>query len=57
MCACGCLLLLVVAGGIAWAILHGLWFAAVLILAVTLAVGWFGRKTFQRPKPPSAGPS
>jgi hypothetical protein len=57
MCACGCLLLLIVAGGIAWAVMHGLLWLGILIFAVTAAVGWFGRNTFTRPKPPTSKPS
>jgi len=46
MCACGCLLLLVVAAGIAWCILQGLWVIAVLIAVAVAVLGWFSRKLF-----------
>ena len=52
MCACGCLLLLFVAGGIAWAAIHGLWLVAFLIVAASAAIVWFGQKNFRKPKKP-----
>jgi hypothetical protein len=57
MCACGCFLLLAVAAGIAWAVIHGLWPVAALILIVSLVLGWFGQKKIRRPNPPGAKPS
>jgi membrane protein implicated in regulation of membrane protease activity len=50
MCACGCLLLLIVAAGAVWAILHGLWPVAVLLALASAAAAWFGSKSFRQKK-------
>ena len=44
MCGCGCLLLIAVAGGLVYCLLHGLWIVAALLIAAAAAAGWFGRK-------------
>jgi hypothetical protein len=52
MCACGCFLLVAVAAGVGFLILHGLWWAAALLLIVSAVIGWFGAKASGwRPKP------
>ena len=45
MCACGCFLLIAIAAGLAWAIMHQLWWAVLAIVVFCGFVGWFGRKT------------
>jgi len=44
MCACGCFILLAVVAALVYSVMHGLWMAAVAVLAFSLIVGWFGRK-------------
>jgi hypothetical protein len=52
VCACGCFFLAVVACGLVYCALHGMWFLFVLILLISAAVGWFGRKAADwRPAP------
>jgi hypothetical protein len=51
MCACGCFLLLAIAGALVYTIMHGLWLAAAGVIVFTAAVGWFGRKAMQARRP------
>jgi hypothetical protein len=44
MCACGCFLLVAIVAGLAYAVIHGLWLAAISIVIFALVIGWFGRK-------------
>ena len=47
MCACGCLLILGLAGALAFCIMHGLWIVAAGVVALGALVGWLGFKTMQ----------
>ena len=44
MCACGCFVLVAAVGGLAYCYMHGLWLPFAAILAVTVAIGIFGKK-------------
>jgi membrane protein implicated in regulation of membrane protease activity len=53
MCACGCFLLVAIAGALVYCVMHGLWLAAAGVVALTVAIAWFGRKAMQaRSNPP-----
>jgi hypothetical protein len=54
VCACGCFLLVGVAGAVAFCISKGLWIPAVIILVAAGIAGWFGAKYSNwRPTPRS----
>ncbi len=44
MCACGCFLMVAVIAGIAYCVVHGLWWLAVVIVAAAAVMGWFSKK-------------
>jgi hypothetical protein len=44
MCACGCFLIVGVAAGIAYCVIHALWLPAGLIVAAAALTGWFAKK-------------
>ena len=56
MCACGCLLVLGLAGALAFCIMHGLFVAAAGVVAVGCLVGWLGYKAM-RDKPQGKTPN
>jgi len=50
MCACGCLLIIGLAGAMAFCIMHALWLPAVGVVALACLVGWLGYKSMRQPK-------
>jgi hypothetical protein len=46
MCACGCFVMAAVIAALVYAVLHGLWFAAIAVLLFAGLLGWLGRKRF-----------
>jgi len=44
MCACGCFFVLLAIAGLAWCVVHGLWLPAALILILTVAIAWAGKR-------------
>jgi hypothetical protein len=50
MCACGCFLLLAIAAALVYCVMHGLWLAAAGVIALTVLIGWFGRKMMRARK-------
>jgi hypothetical protein len=50
LCACGCFLLAAILGGLAYCILHGIWWAVAGIAILGGVIGWFTRKFAQAKK-------
>jgi hypothetical protein len=48
MCACGCFVLAAVIAALVFAIMHGLWLMAIAVMIAAAALGWLGRKMFQK---------
>lgn len=44
MCACGCLVLIVIAAVIVFAVMHGLWLMLAAVLLVAAVLGWMGKR-------------
>jgi hypothetical protein len=44
MCACGCFLVAVIAAGLVYTVMHGLWLATAGIVVLAALIGWFGKK-------------
>jgi hypothetical protein len=48
MCACGCILVLGLAGALVYCFLHGLWIMAAVVVAVGCLIGWLGAKAMRK---------
>jgi hypothetical protein len=48
MCACGCFLLVAVAAGLAYCVMHGLWLIAVAVLLLAALIAWLSKKTLSK---------
>jgi hypothetical protein len=44
MCACGCLLLVVVAAALVYSAIHGMWLFGAAVLLFAALIGWLGKK-------------
>ena len=51
MCACGCFLVVAIAAGLVYTVMHGLWLAAIAILVFSVLTGWLGRKAMKPRNP------
>ena len=48
MCACGCFLLLALIAGLAFCIMHALWFPAAGVIALAAILAWLGYKAMRK---------
>ncbi len=48
MCACGCLLALGLAAGLAFCIMHSLWIGVAGLVALGCVIGWLSAKAMQK---------
>lgn len=48
MCACGCLVVLGLAGALAYCIMHQMWIAAAGVVIAGGVMGWLGVKAMQK---------
>jgi hypothetical protein len=47
MCACGCFVLVAVIAAVVYAVTHGLWLAAIVVVLAAGLIGWLVRGMFR----------